>query len=64
MKYGGLFWLPLLLSIGIEANYEKVSYGVSVNGVTFEPGTSQEPRQTTTSVSDRLSQTAISQLPL
>jgi len=64
MKYGGLNGLPLLLSIWTEANYENASYGVSVNGVTFKPGFSQEPRQTTMSVSDRLSQTAISQLSL
>jgi len=43
MKCGGLFELPLLLSIGTGANYEKLSYGMSVNFVTFESGGSQEP---------------------
>ena len=64
MKCSGLFDLPLLSSIGTGTNYDKPSYGVSVNVVTFEPGSSQEPRQTTTSVSDRLSRTTISQLSL
>jgi hypothetical protein len=46
IKCRGLFELPLLLSIGTGANYVKLSYGVSVNTVTFEPGSSQEPRKT------------------
>ena len=64
MKCGGLFELPLLLSLWTGANYEKLGNGVSVNDLTFEPGSSQEARQTTTSVSDRLSQTTSSQLSL
>lgn len=52
MKSNDLSDLPLLLSIGTGENYDKLSYGVSVNVVTFEPGTSQEPRQTTTSVTE------------
>jgi tRNA C32,U32 (ribose-2'-O)-methylase TrmJ len=64
MKCGGLFELHLLLSIGTGTNYDKLNYGVSVKVVTFESGSSQEPRQTTTSVIDRLSQTTISQLSL
>jgi len=45
MKCSGLFELPILLSIGTRANYDKLSYGVSVIVVMFEPGSSQEPRQ-------------------
>jgi len=56
--------LHLLLPIGTGTNYDKLSYGVSVKVVTFESGNSQEPRQTTTSVIGRLSQTTISQLSL
>ena len=63
MKCDGLFELPLF-SIGTGGKNEKLSCRVSVNVVTFEPGTSQLPSQTTTSVSDRLNQTTISQLSL
>lgn len=43
---------PFFYPIATEANYQTLCCGMSVNVVTFEPRTSQVPRQITTTLTD------------